>query len=65
MSVPVCVYCRQHPVVPESAPFCSPRCRQADLGRWLRGDYRVPGPPAESALDPSEGDGIDVRPFDS
>jgi endogenous inhibitor of DNA gyrase (YacG/DUF329 family) len=23
-------------------PFCSPRCRLLDLGRWLNGDYRVP-----------------------
>jgi tRNA threonylcarbamoyladenosine biosynthesis protein TsaE len=21
------------------APFCSPRCRMADLGRWMRGEY--------------------------
>jgi uncharacterized protein len=25
-----------------SAPFCSPRCRQVDLGRWLSEEYRVP-----------------------
>ena len=23
------------------APFCSPRCRMADLGKWFRGDYRT------------------------
>ncbi len=23
-------------------PFCSPRCQTIDLGRWLKGDYRVP-----------------------
>ena len=23
-------------------PFCSPRCRLIDLGRWLKGSYRVP-----------------------
>lgn len=22
-------------------PFCSPRCRMIDLGRWLGEDYRV------------------------
>ena len=27
-------------------PFCSPRCRQIDLGRWLDGTYRIAGPPA-------------------
>jgi uncharacterized protein len=23
-------------------PFCSERCKMADLGRWLSEDYRVP-----------------------
>lgn len=23
-------------------PFCSARCRQLDLGRWLDGSYRIP-----------------------
>lgn len=31
-------------------PFCSVRCQQVDLGRWLSEEYRVP---AESAA-PSE-----------
>ena len=22
-------------------PFCSPRCKLIDLGRWLGGDYRI------------------------
>jgi len=25
-------------------PFCTPRCRLADLGRWMRGDYRIGRP---------------------
>jgi uncharacterized protein len=24
-------------------PFCSPRCRDVDLNRWLTGSYVVPG----------------------
>ncbi|MGY3530519.1 DNA gyrase inhibitor YacG [Bradyrhizobium embrapense] len=24
-------------------PFCSPRCRDVDLNRWLTGRYVVPG----------------------
>jgi uncharacterized protein len=24
-------------------PFCSPRCRDVDLNRWLSGSYVVPG----------------------
>ncbi len=23
-------------------PFCSKRCQDLDLGRWLRGSYRIP-----------------------
>lgn len=34
-------------------PFCSRACKLADLGRWLDGAYRVPGPPHE--LDMGEG----------
>lgn len=34
-----------------SFPFCSPACKMLDLGRWLDGSYRIPGPPAESTLD--------------
>ena len=28
-----------------SFPFCSDRCRLIDLGRWIDGDYAIPGPP--------------------
>ncbi|MFQ6018545.1 MAG: DNA gyrase inhibitor YacG [Kiloniellaceae bacterium] len=30
------------PTKPEVRPFCSPRCADVDLGRWLRGAYRIP-----------------------
>jgi len=26
---------------PKSAPFCSERCRLADLNKWMSGDYRI------------------------
>lgn len=29
----------------DTFPFCSERCRMVDLGRWLGGDYYVPGEP--------------------
>jgi len=29
---------------PDYRPFCSQRCKMADLGRWLSGEYRVAGP---------------------
>jgi len=41
-----CVYCRQHVAEDRFKPFCSERCKMADLGRWLTGAYQVPGPAA-------------------
>jgi endogenous inhibitor of DNA gyrase (YacG/DUF329 family) len=35
-------------------PFCSPRCQLVDLGVWLDGRYRLPGPPLGEAR-PAEG----------
>ena len=33
-----------------SMPFCSGRCKQIDLGRWLNEDYGIPtGPSDEDA----------------
>jgi endogenous inhibitor of DNA gyrase (YacG/DUF329 family) len=29
-------------------PFCSERCRLADLGKWADESYRIPGPPLET-----------------
>jgi uncharacterized protein len=31
------------PASRELLPFCSPRCRDVDLNRWLSGSYVVPG----------------------
>ncbi len=36
-------------------PFCSPRCADIDLGRWLTEQYRVPGSEADEAA-PGEED---------
>jgi endogenous inhibitor of DNA gyrase (YacG/DUF329 family) len=30
------------PQTPENKPFCSPRCADIDLGRWLKGSYAIP-----------------------
>jgi endogenous inhibitor of DNA gyrase (YacG/DUF329 family) len=30
------------PTTPQYRPFCSPRCAQIDLGRWLKGNYSIP-----------------------
>jgi endogenous inhibitor of DNA gyrase (YacG/DUF329 family) len=36
-SCPVC----GKPPVPRHQPFCSSSCANIDLGRWLKGGYRV------------------------
>jgi uncharacterized protein len=41
---------------PATRPFCSHRCRIADLGRWLSEDYRVAGEGTDAALDDSDAD---------
>jgi uncharacterized protein len=45
----LCAYCRKHPLAVEWRPFCCERCKLADLGHWLSGDYRVPGDPPPEA----------------
>ena len=37
-----CVICGK-PRDPRYAPFCSKRCADVDLGRWLKGPYVIPG----------------------
>jgi endogenous inhibitor of DNA gyrase (YacG/DUF329 family) len=36
-----CPVCGQ-PTTAKLAPFCSARCSNADLGRWLTGSYAIP-----------------------
>jgi endogenous inhibitor of DNA gyrase (YacG/DUF329 family) len=31
------------PATDASTPFCSERCRDVDLNRWLSGSYVIPG----------------------
>jgi uncharacterized protein len=37
MSCPVC----KKPSVADYRPFCSKRCADVDLGRWLTGSHRI------------------------
>jgi uncharacterized protein len=30
------------PAAPRHQPFCSARCADIDLGRWLKGNYAIP-----------------------
>lgn len=35
----------------ETYPFCSQRCKDIDLNRWLSGNYAIPVTEAEDNLD--------------
>ncbi|HKD48057.1 MAG TPA: DNA gyrase inhibitor YacG [Rhizomicrobium sp.] len=37
-------------------PFCSRRCAQIDLGRWLKGSYVIPGAEPGKGSDGEPGD---------
>ena len=49
---PVCTLCGK-PQAAKFAPFCSSRCADLDLGRWLKGTYVIPAAPDEAEA-PSE-----------
>ena len=51
MAEPKCPECGK-PVAARLAPFCSVRCQQIDLGRWLKGDYVIAGKPDEDQAGP-------------
>ncbi|MCA3719538.1 DNA gyrase inhibitor YacG [Phenylobacterium sp.] len=48
---PACPICRK-PATPQFRPFCSSRCANVDLQRWLSGNYVLPGDEVE---DPGAG----------
>ncbi|AOZ68723.1 DNA gyrase inhibitor YacG [Rhodobacter xanthinilyticus] len=43
MSCPIC----GKPAAETYRPFCSKRCADVDLARWLKGSYVIPGDLAE------------------
>jgi endogenous inhibitor of DNA gyrase (YacG/DUF329 family) len=50
-----CPICR-NPVGDTSPwPFCSDRCRRADLARWLDGGWAIPGDPVPSEDEDQDG----------
>lgn len=44
MACPICGDDTQSDV----RPFCSRRCKDVDLARWVRGDYAIPGHDGEA-----------------
>lgn len=43
----ICAICEKNPATPKFHPFCSARCADVDLGRWLKGNYVIPGEKAD------------------
>lgn len=43
MKCPIC----GKPASPDHKPFCSKRCADIDLGRWLTDSYKIPQQPGE------------------
>ncbi len=46
MTQPQCPICGR-PTDPAARPFCSKRCADIDLSRWLNGVYAVPVDPRD------------------
>jgi uncharacterized protein len=46
---------------PKYRPFCSRRCADVDLGRWLTGSYAIPAEAAEDDDTPTQ-DAPPIRP---
>lgn len=57
MTCPIC----QKPTEPRYRPFCSKRCADIDLAKWLTGRYAIPGgetddeEPGDNAAAPGPG----------
>ncbi len=47
-----CALCAKR-VTPAYSPFCSKHCADIDLGRWLKGQYAVPGVSGDAGETPA------------
>jgi endogenous inhibitor of DNA gyrase (YacG/DUF329 family) len=56
-----CAICGK-PQVAEFTPFCSKRCSDVDLGRWLKGNYVVPGRDVDESERPASQSPDDEAP---
>jgi len=48
-----CPICGKPPAE-ASRPFCSERCRDVDLNRWLSGSYAIPARESDEEDEPDE-----------
>ncbi|MGC1271504.1 MAG: DNA gyrase inhibitor YacG [Croceibacterium sp.] len=56
MTTPACPICGK-PMQPAYRPFCSKRCADVDLQRWLRGAYAVPAVEDEEGAQDADDEG--------
>lgn len=55
----ICPICRKE-TMQKYRPFCSKRCADIDLGRWMTGAYAIPA--EEDDLPEEEDGGIGTKP---
>jgi endogenous inhibitor of DNA gyrase (YacG/DUF329 family) len=55
LNVRKCPTCGK-PAVEHFRPFCSNRCADIDLGRWLKGGYAIPAVEGEAEGAPGDGE---------
>ena len=56
MNCPIC----GKPTDPKYRPFCTKRCADVDLARWLNGSYVIPGAAAEEDEAAPQGEAGDI-----
>jgi len=62
MACPIC----SKPTDAKYKPFCSRRCADVDLSRWLKGGYAIPGGPAddeENGISSDDAESLEKRDF--
>lgn len=50
-----CPICK-NPTHEAFKPFCSKRCADVDMGRWLKGSYVIPGVDGEATIPANDTD---------
>lgn len=58
MSCPICA----KPAHDTYRPFCSKRCADVDLGRWLTGGYAIPVAETDETDQPDDEGDLNVPP---
>lgn len=62
MACPIC----SKPTDAKYTPFCSRRCADVDLSRWLKGGYAIPGAAAdeeEDGISSEDSESLEKRDF--